>query len=90
MAEWISVKERLPKSRIHVLCFVEELCEFYDLEDGTPYDALARFMTEGYYDNKRKKWFVCIAGDLNRSHNGVTHWMPLPEPPKEGGGEDGN
>lgn len=76
MSEWISVKDRLPKSIINkvlVHCkngyigfghyeeFKGAKC-WYNLESGEPFT----------------KW------DLNGCESyAVTHWMPLPEPPKE-------
>lgn len=86
MAEWISVKEKLPKHRKHVLCVIESLCEYYNFEEGSEYDSIGAIMCEGYYDRQRGKWFKCTEPDIYFSCKGVTHWMPLPEPPKDGGG----
>jgi hypothetical protein len=58
MAEWISVKDRLPMGMMSVLMYV----------DG-------RGVMIGYYQPIDELW----------SYDGwmpVTHWMPLPEPPK--------
>ena len=32
-------------------------------------------------------WNVSEDGDTSSAISGVTHWMPLPEPPKKGGAE---
>lgn len=66
MAEWISVKERLPEEDIVVI-----LTDHIDV--GT-----------GWFNGK--EWRTPFA-DIDEYR--ITHWMPLPEPPKEGGGEDG-
>lgn len=51
MADWISVKDRLPDRGADVLAFMRNGVE-------------TRIVACNYGDN-------------------VTHWMPLPEPPKE-------
>lgn len=73
MAEWISVKERLPGDRRSVLVYC-------------PYN---KCIFTAYYDDFAGEWVHfggCMPGEV---YFPVTHWMPLPEPPKEGGGEDG-
>jgi hypothetical protein len=35
------------------------------------------------WDNVSKWWIGCDTGDDWRETD-ITHWMPLPEPPKEG------
>ena len=66
--EWVSVEDRLP-----------ELCGFsdYDMHVVCLLDSGEKqicFMTE--YD----AW---ESYEVNRSKADITHWMPLPEPPKE-------
>ena len=66
--KWISVKERLP--------------EKWQYADGTLVNHLI-YMPEygadvGNYFQPAKSW-VCMGIPAK-----VTHWMPLPEPPKEG------
>jgi len=71
ISQWISVKDRLP----------DESCECLGVVDGE--------VTEVNYNPKQKGlmcvWSMCDAdgfkpllGDV------VTHWQPLPEPPKDG------
>ena len=84
--EWISVNDRLPEYPGHYLvctsinywhggCMdINENHKYYP--NGTPvgYDGSTMSVLDCYYD---------VAGHWNRvcdSH--VTHWMPLPEPPK--------
>jgi hypothetical protein len=66
MAEWISVKDRLPNKDTEVLC-----CSVRgDLFIGKYLEAI---YTEDVY----------VFVDTNRwDARSVTHWMPLPEPPK--------
>ena len=72
--EWISVKDRLPDNKEHdwVLTQVVE-------DNG--YMHIPRVME---YRQLRNDWFEETYGWLSE-HNGlfsVTHWMPLPNPPK--------
>lgn len=69
--QWISVKDRLP----------DESCECLGVVDGE--------VTEVSYAPKQKGlicvWSMCDAdGFKPLSDDAVTHWMPLPEPPKDG------
>ena len=73
--EWISVKDRLPDNKEHdwVLAQVVE-------DNG--YMHIPKVME---YRQLRNDWFEETYGWLSE-HNGlfyVTHWMPLPNPPKE-------
>ena len=73
--EWISVKDRLPDNKEHdwVLAQVVE-------DNG--YMHIPRVME---YRQAKDDWFEETYGWLSK-HNGlfsVTHWMPLPNPPKE-------
>ena len=72
--EWISVKDRLPDNKEHdwVLAQVVE-------DNG--YMHIPKVME---YRQQRNDWFEETYGWLSE-HNGlfsVTHWMPLPNPPK--------
>lgn len=72
--EWISVEDRLPDNKEHdwVLAQVVE-------DNG--YMHIPKVME---YRQSKNDWFEETYGWLSE-HNGaftVTHWMPLPEPPK--------
>ena len=72
--EWISVKDRLPDNKEHdwVLAQVVE-------DNG--FMHIPKVME---YRQQRNDWFEETYGWLSE-HNGlfsVTHWMPLPNPPK--------
>ena len=69
--EWISVDDRLPKNDVMVIGY-------------TPCDG---FMFVGYYHEEPKyDWKVWRIVTAMRSTKvmtkKVTHWMPLPQPPK--------
>lgn len=71
MNEWISVKDRLPDEDGEVLIYMPN-------EDWEELIAIVPFSVE------HKKFYsysdeVAIDQELKR----ITHWMPLPEPPKE-------
>lgn len=73
--EWISVKDMLPeddarvhgKKRLKVLCYNGRCIRTETRQKNDDY-----FVKLGY-----PRWF------WGKSKNDVTHWMPLPEPPKE-------
>lgn len=68
MSEWISVREKLPELFRGVLAYCPKRQNIYEL-----------------YLNLRGEWHffdMTVAGALLDEE--VTHWMPLPEPPKEG------
>ena len=68
-SKWISVEERLP--------------EMY--EDGSADIVLVtdgQFIHMAAYSNE--KWYFAECGEMKEPmFYKVTHWMPLPEPPKE-------
>ena len=67
MSEWISVKDRLPLYKQCVLGY---------LDNGIITEVVYR----GEYDNNEHIFRI----ELTRENTAerVTHWMPLPEPPK--------
>lgn len=76
---WISVKERLPELCQNVLVSDgkgsgEGWLDRYDWHDPNREDVV--------YTSPQPRDFWCIPGcKVDEDH--VTHWMPLPEPPKE-------
>ena len=75
--EWISVDDRLPieEAKAHEQEWPGEYCEFLVMiEKGSLPTAL-------YYDLEENEWFR-INTTLERETYKVTHWMPLPLPPK--------
>jgi hypothetical protein len=72
MSEWISVKDRLPAKNQKVLAswageYVAEL--IYAYSETSP---------RAYKNGPRWEWQGRSVPMWN-----ITHWMPLPEPPKE-------
>lgn len=41
--------------------------------------SLGRYMDIGWYNNESFRWYTTCSDDWI---DGVTHWMPLPEPPE--------
>ena len=75
--EWISVDDRLPieEAKAHEQEWPGEYCEFLVMiEKGS-------LPTTLYYDLEENEWFR-INTALERETYEVTHWMPLPLPPK--------
>jgi hypothetical protein len=70
-SEWISVEERLPEDK--------QICLVY----GTVFYVPEETESEEIFTTAFYKEF----GFVEQIHAHITHWMPLPEPPKKGGGE---
>lgn len=70
---WISVKDREPPVDQAILVY-----ESYELGPGSIFEV--------FYDVEYGKWYhVGADKEFFVPRNGtITHWMPLPEPPKEG------
>ena len=66
--EWISVKDRLPERTVPP----HDVLVYHDLNCGM-------FVDRAWYSYDMGKWCSVLGMKLK-----VTHWMPLPEPPKEG------
>ena len=67
--QWISVKDRLPTDKRFVLVYVK-----HPVSHSFP--AWSCIMTDMYLGDR---W----AENADEEVHEVTHWMPLPEPPKE-------
>lgn len=66
--KWISVKDRLPEIGKSVLIY-------YPYWDGDEIQVAKLEYDEMMFD---------VCGEFNIRVGAVTHWMPLPKPPKDG------
>jgi hypothetical protein len=65
--EWINSEDRLPEEYCQCLIYCPQ-----------SFPKNSRVLAANYYDDNKK--FYCDA--FEQVHEDVTHWMPLPEPPK--------
>lgn len=65
--EWISVKDRLPEVYAKVLCYF-------------PNKRYGSQIAVSYFESNAIESGMCADAF---KHGKPTHWMPLPEPPKE-------
>ena len=73
MSEWISVKDRLPETEDDFVLVIVSGEPRKNIKLQSAYE-LATYNTEdGWILEKWPDW-MCAK---------ITHWMPLPEPPKE-------
>ena len=79
--EWISVKDRLPEVGDSYLVVVKYKYDHekeynYDTDVATyyPYDNPSAYIDE--------RWDTYNDWDEGQQYLHITHWMPLPEPPK--------
>lgn len=67
MAEWITVKDRLPETNRTVLVYMPEL-----------FNNIRTAFYARYWSENDEDWHEGWSTNMT-----VTHWMPLPEPPEE-------
>lgn len=83
MAEWISVEDKLPEIGLDVLVY----CKAQDADFSDFIEVSVRNLYKPTpWSDEEPAWgirFIPFGGAFE-----VTHWMPLPEPPKEV--QDGN
>ncbi len=81
MMEWIPFKDRLPEEGLIVLASSSNSSDvfFYWIKAANCLEPRATFMnSDGWgfdYSMNQEDW--CIYEEK------ITHWMPLPEPPKD-------
>lgn len=90
---WVSVKERLPEHGQHIL-----ICLRFTCIDGTEEPARTVYGHFSNYENRGRRYWTwedeevqcqcCMSGEEEEPDEEygafrITHWMPLPEPPKE-------
>ena len=84
--KWISVEERLPEKTGAYLVWMLWPCDEYPVHSIINFDADCEEFGEWeeYYDHESLGW---AGSDFKRIEN-VYAWMPLPEPPEGGDGDD--
>lgn len=65
--QWINVKDRMPERTLPP----KDVLVYHDLGCGM-------FVDRAWYSYDKKRWCSVLGMKLK-----VTHWMPLPDPPKE-------
>ena len=93
---WIPCSERLPKELepVNVVWVNHNPEPYYQEMKDVPQKATAVYYRKKWY------WWSCVCEDLLAecgrnepdlvdSNIEITHWQPLPEPPKVGGTENG-
>ena len=79
---WVSVRDRLPEiippwNQEYVL-----VAFYLEMDDGQKVKTDSAVI--GKYNPFEKTWFIYGIVDDVKERIRITHWMPLPEPPKEG------
>lgn len=69
VTKWVSVDERLPEVGVKVICF-----------GGLLTDLGFTYQTDFAVMGNDKEW-IFFEGTISDGWN-ITHWMPLPQPPK--------
>lgn len=78
MSSWISVKEQLPED--------DQVILGYTPIDGNTFIGFYRKdpLNERRLGFKRKEWYLITSmRSTQKITKRVSHWMPLPDPPKE-------
>lgn len=81
MGKWISIKDALPEKQTPVLVYVPPYSDEYEDEEYIGYVGLAYYTYSangGYWAGTDGN----VYGAIGIIHN-PTHWMPLPESPRE-------
>lgn len=74
--EWISVKERLPETKSNGS--YRQSIPILAYSDGIIFKS--RYETNNNGEHEFSQWYCTLIDD---TIDDVTHWMPLPQPPKQ-------
>lgn len=83
MNEWISVKDRLPEKDGNYLCYLEcgAVCEAaFDSTIASEGEEFPFGEWVGVYNSDT----LGFTDSYWEEYDAITHWMPLPDPPKDG------
>ena len=81
---WISVTERLPEtSGVYLVWMQWDLTDPDDKPSAYPIEYDAEEESFGWWSQHFDPESLGWAGNVFIRYVGVTHWMPLPQPPKE-------
>lgn len=90
MTEWISVKDRYPNHDQIILVFAKTSSGKNGFGVATFIDSIKmnEILYKTGYGNEavdiKKHPFYFVSQEIKRhTFNNVSHWMPLPDPPKE-------
>ncbi|WP_276756557.1 DUF551 domain-containing protein [Pseudoalteromonas marina] len=81
MMEWIDVNKEMPKEAYsHVLVYCEggNITKSYCISDR---EQAKSYFTGSYSRKSHGKWSACFGLSWEYGYK-VTHWMPLPKPPR--------
>ncbi len=79
--KWISVKDELPEAGHFVLCTYDDAIDYWHQLIKEHDGGGKPKMNNGYV--VRQLVPENVPKGVTWADEGVTHWMPLPEPPKE-------
>ncbi|WP_160286362.1 DUF551 domain-containing protein [Pseudomonas knackmussii] len=85
MSEWIRVSDERKPIGHSVILVAVSFTRYGEHEDGTPAEYHGKVVTEGEYvpsHGEADGYFESYSSPHGDSE-GVTHWMPLPEPPED-------
>lgn len=93
---WIPCSERLPENRDVWEQYTVLLCTYRPAWYGDDEYTVEKFVLPAEYNQEQKVWRVCGSGEIINAlieekspwRSYISHWMPMPEPPEEGGAAD--
>lgn len=76
MSEWISVEEKLPENEDYVLAYAEKK-DISAVSIFVNKKIIAKYLGV----ESELEYYFCSIENIGRIFHGITHWMPLPQPP---------
>jgi Protein of unknown function (DUF551) len=86
MSDWISVKDRLPEHHKTVLVCNNKkgMCVVVFIDSIEMNKVMEKSQYPWECVDVKKHPYYFISQEINQhTANNITHWMPLPEPPKD-------